>query len=151
MPPPPSRPVTCPRQAPSPKNQSGVALLESLIAILIIAFGVLGIIGLQSVSITAVSDARYRVEATALADELINQIWVDTTTANVLPAYTSNATQLPAAWLTRVAQLPGAAANPPTITAAANNVVTLTIRWKAPTANEVHQHVIVTAINRNPP
>jgi hypothetical protein len=66
-----------------------------------------------------------------------------------LPAYANDASQLPAAWLARVAQLPGAAANPPTISAAANNVVTLTIHWRAPSANEVHRHVVVTAINRN--
>jgi type IV pilus assembly protein PilV len=133
------------------QNQAGVVLLESLIAVLIIAFGILGIIGLQSVSISAVSDARYRVEATALADELINQLWVDTTNLNALPSYANNSAQLPATWLARVNQLPGASEYPPAISSAANNVVTLTIFWKVPSAAEIHRHIIVTAINRNPP
>lgn len=132
--------------------QQGVALLESLIAILIIAFGILGVIGLQAVSVSAVSDARYRIEATEFADELINQIWIDTTdVTNVLPAYVNNAAALPADWLEKVKiRLPGADAYPPTISSAANNVVTLTIRWKMPDG-VLHQHRVVTAINRNPP
>ncbi len=138
-------------QADCGHKQRGVVLLESLIAVLIIAFGILGIIGLQAVSVSAVSDARYRVEATELADELINQIWVDTADmTNVLPAYVNNANALPVAWLEKVRLLPGGATYPPIISSAANNVVTLTIRWKMPDG-VLHQHQIVTAINRNPP
>lgn len=134
---------------PPAKNQSGVVLLESLIAILLIAFGVLGIIGLQATTIAAVSDARYRVEATQLADELINQIWIETTDSNVLPGYVGDADALPSTWLAKVNRLPGASSNPPQISAAANNVITLTIRWQPPKGGG-HQHQVVTAINRNP-
>lgn len=130
------------------RQQRGVVLLEALVSILIIAFGILGIIGLQAASVASVSDARYRIEATELADELINQIWVDTSNANVLPAYASNSSSLPTAWLAKVKQLPGAADNPPTISTAANNEVTLTISWH-PAGGEVHKHRVVTAINRN--
>lgn len=51
----------------SSKSQGGVALLEVMIAILIISFGILGIIGLQANSIALTTDARYRVEASAFA------------------------------------------------------------------------------------
>lgn len=131
------------------RSQQGVALLEALIAVLLISFGVLGIIGIQAASISAISEARYRIEATALADELINQVWIDTTTANALPAYVDDAAALPEAWLNRVYELPGAADNPPTISSTTNNVITLTIRWQPPNGS-LHQHRIVTSINRNP-
>ena len=52
-------------------SQGGVALLEVMIAILIISFGILGIIGLQANSIALTTDARYRVEAGAFAERLI--------------------------------------------------------------------------------
>lgn len=138
------------------KQQSGVALLEALIAILLVAFGILGIVGVQATSVAAVADARYRVEAIQLADELISQIWVDTTPlpesgpgGNVLPAYANNASALPEDWLARVHdRLPGSEENPPLIAAVANNVITLTIRWRPPNG-DLHQHIIVTAVNRS--
>lgn len=141
------QPEVCPRLS-GPHRQGGVVLLESLVAILVIAFGILGIIGLQAASVASVSDARYRIEATELADELINQIWVDTSNANVLPSYVGGTGALPSAWLAKVNQLPGATSHPPTISTAANNLVTLTISWK-PAGGDVHKHMVVTAINRN--
>mgnify|MGYP006341420323 FL=1 len=57
--------------------QAGVALLEVLIAILIISFGILGIIGLQANSIAMMSDARYRIEASAFAERLIAEMWIN--------------------------------------------------------------------------
>lgn len=143
-------------------SQTGVALLEALVALLVIAFGVLGIVGIQAASVAAVSDARYRVEATALADELLSRIWAETSDANVLPDYATGASgaELPEDWLAKVNTLPGAADHPPSISTGTDNVVTLTIRWAPPGALDksgttetavVHQHRVVTAINRNPP
>lgn len=54
--------------------QSGFMLLEVLLAILLISFGILGLAGLQASTISAASDARYRSEASYLIDQLIAQI-----------------------------------------------------------------------------
>lgn len=46
-------------------------LLEALIGILIFSLGILGIISFQATATKMTSDARYRTEAVALADELV--------------------------------------------------------------------------------
>lgn len=46
-------------------------LLEALIGILIFSLGILGIVSFQATATKMASDARYRTEAVALADELV--------------------------------------------------------------------------------
>lgn len=58
------------------KQQSGVMLLEALIAILIFSLGVLGVVGMQVMSINASRDAKLRVDADLLANELVGQMRV---------------------------------------------------------------------------
>jgi type IV pilus assembly protein PilV len=60
------------------KNQAGVFLLEALIAILIFAFGILGIVALGTTAINAQSDAQYRTEASNYANEIVGTIWANT-------------------------------------------------------------------------
>lgn len=55
-------------------RQRGAALLESLFAVALISFGILGLVGLQATTVQAASDARYRAEASQLIDQLIGQI-----------------------------------------------------------------------------
>ncbi|PJC03819.1 MAG: prepilin-type cleavage/methylation domain-containing protein, partial [Gallionellales bacterium CG_4_9_14_0_8_um_filter_55_61] len=50
-------------------------LLEALIAFLIFAMGLLGVIGLQATAINNTLDARYRSDAAFLANQIIAQIW----------------------------------------------------------------------------
>ena len=56
-------------------RQSGAMLLEALIAILMFSLGVLGIVGLQAVSIKLAGDAKYRSDAALLAEEMLGQMW----------------------------------------------------------------------------
>jgi type IV pilus assembly protein PilV len=51
-------------------------MLEALIAILIVALGILGIVGLYARSIQNVDDSKYRGEAALLAHSLVGQMWV---------------------------------------------------------------------------
>lgn len=55
-------------------SQSGVMLLEALIAILIFSLGILGIVGLQASAVAASRDAKYRTDAALLANELVGQM-----------------------------------------------------------------------------
>jgi type IV pilus assembly protein PilV len=133
------------------KGQGGVALLEAMIAILLISFGILGIIGLQANSIAFTTDARYRVDAGALADRLVAEMWVNP--ANIA-SYTWTGVGTPnavvAPWVADVqAALPGANALPPLINVGADNVVTVTVRWQPPNGS-AHQHLIIANINQNP-
>jgi type IV pilus assembly protein PilV len=71
-------------------------LIEALIAILIFSIGVLAIVGLQASMIKNTADAKYRSEASYIAQARIGQMWADP--AN-LAAYvetdTDISTQLP--------------------------------------------------------
>lgn len=138
----------------SRKSQGGVALLEVMIAILIISFGILGIIGLQANSIAITTDARYRVEASAFAERLIAEMWLNPTSlAGYAYAGTGTVPTPLATWygdLTSGSKaLPGASTYKPTIVIGTDNLVTITIRW-APPGGTVHNHMVVANINQNP-
>jgi type IV pilus assembly protein PilV len=59
----------------SSKRQRGSFLLEALVAILIVAFGILGLVGLQARVLQQVDDAQFRSEAVFMTNALIGQMW----------------------------------------------------------------------------
>ena len=59
------------------KKQSGVFLLEALVAILIFAFGVLGMLAMSSAAVMGQTDAQVRADAASFADQLAGQIAVN--------------------------------------------------------------------------
>jgi type IV pilus assembly protein PilV len=62
----------------SPRStQRGILLLEALIAILLISFGILGLIALWANALKDVTEAKYRSDASFLANEAISQLWLD--------------------------------------------------------------------------
>lgn len=143
--------------APKIRDQQGVILLEALIGILIFSLGVLALVAMQAVSVSNVSNARYRTEASFLANEIISEIWVDrgTNYAN-MPNYvvtSGSASYAPAQnWVQKVrTQLPGSNTYPPDIAittpAAGGRQVTVTIRWKAPDALTPSNHVAVAFVS----
>ena len=72
------------------RSQRGSFLLESLIAILIVALGVLGSVGLLARSMQDVDESRNRGEAAYLANQYISQMWVsDRLTANLTTNFSS--------------------------------------------------------------
>ena len=65
-------------------KQGGVALLEALIAILVFSIGILGVIALQANMIQATGDAKFRGEASFIAQQRVGQIWADGDSAAAL-------------------------------------------------------------------
>lgn len=133
---------------PSLRNrQSGVALLEALVGILIFSIGILAIMALQAEAIRNTVEARYRNEAAYLANQVIGQMWVDQ--AN-LSAYDTGAgtNGNMTAWRTRVAdRLPGitiGGTNSPEIEVAGSQV-TITIFWKLPGSDTATRQLSVVA------
>jgi type IV pilus assembly protein PilV len=59
----------------SSNQQNGSALLESLIAILIFSFGILGMVGMQARSTQLLSDASFRSFAAQHAADLVAEMW----------------------------------------------------------------------------
>ncbi len=163
----PHRPSTKPRQL------RGFMLLEVLIALLIFALGVLGLVGLQANAVKQSGEAKFRADATLLANELIGQMWVSDRSFATLSAQFGSAAEGPAyeAWVARVnANLPNAASHAPTVVVeqidplpalvggvpgappagiTPSSRVTITLRWKAPAdpaADPPRNLVLVTEI-----
>lgn len=131
--------------------QRGVALLEALISILIMSFGILAIIGLQANAVRLSTDAKYRSDAVLAANRLIGEMQAsDRTAATLQAAYqTGGASFL--AWQASI-PLPGVATNPPTVNFGANGLITIIVSWQVPGEQDsagapvVHQHQAVTQI-----
>jgi len=77
-------------------RQGGFFLIEALIAILIFSLGVLGLVAMGGAAIAAQSDAQYRTEAAALADEIASKISLNVDRLNAGNAYPSTAASIAA-------------------------------------------------------
>jgi len=128
--------MNVPLQARSMRRQRGMSMIESLVAIVVLSFGMLGVVGLQAAALQSNKEARYQSSAVRLARELgelmrgNKNVAIATTAAanpylvtfsGTLPTTTTNcftaacASELDVAsfqvreWLSRVAaELPGA-------------------------------------------
>jgi type IV pilus assembly protein PilV len=59
------------------RRSGGFSLIEALVAITLFSMGILGMVGLQALSIKSAGDAKYRADAAYLANQIISQMWVD--------------------------------------------------------------------------
>ena len=62
--------------------QSGMALLEALIGILIFSLGIVAMVAMQAASVNTVADAQYRIEAVNAANQVLSQMWVNVDRSN---------------------------------------------------------------------
>ncbi len=130
----------------SKRKERGMVLLEALISILIFSIGILAIVGLLAIAINNTGEAKYRSDASLLANQLIAQMWVgNRTTASLSTNFSSPAGPSYVSWKNEIetnGTLPGIAANPPTVVVAQvpggaateipTTLVTITLFWKAP-------------------
>lgn len=101
-----------------PSAQQGSVLIEAMIAILIFSIGVLGIVGLQAAMIKNTSEAKYRADASYIAQQRIGMMWSG---HDNLAAYLENNTDISTL-------LPGG-----TRTTAESGVqFTVTVTWQQP-------------------
>jgi type IV pilus assembly protein PilV len=141
-------------------SQQGAMLLEALVAIVIFSMGILAIVGMQAAAVNNSAESKYRSDANLLANELLGQMWV----TNRLPATlrtnfqggegTNGAAYT--AWLgdsttegSVTKSLPGVADFPPIVRVdAVTGIVTLVVRWRAPsdTSATPHMHTVVAQI-----
>jgi type IV pilus assembly protein PilV len=107
---------------------------------------------MQATAMRATIDAKYRSEASFLANDIIGAMWVDR--ANLANYATSAGSPAscpsspPCPWIARVQTLlPQATGlNAPEITIAGQQV-TVTVRWQRPGETGVSNHVAVAQIN----
>ena len=125
-------------------SQRGSLLLEGLIGILLFSIGILAVVALQGSAVKEVTQAKYRSDASFLADQLIGQMWANRTNtatfafggAGPVPGALANWVQqvqgrLPnsGTYLPKVAVTTTAYPGPPTYTA---YQVTITLFWQTP-------------------
>lgn len=129
-------------------------LLEVLIGMVLFLIGIMGILGLQAMSMKNTTDAKYRTEASYLANQIIGQMWAN---ASNISAYAIAAnTDCPGTpttdkdrWICTVKNtLPNASgANAPTIAITGTSTVTVIIRWQKDASDPVHNHTVTTDIS----
>lgn len=157
---------TSPRQ---PKEQSGIMLLEALIAILIFSLGILAVLALQATSIKLTGDAKYRTDATLLANRLIGRMWVSNDSLADLKTHFQTGGTEYNNWLAEVSSaegLPGVVAASTGVTStlplvtvdttagATAGQVVITLFWRTPemqTDRPGHKQVVVSQIVKNVP
>lgn len=135
-------------------KQQGFTLLESLVAMLIFAVGVLGLIGLQTAVTLAQTETHSRSEAVSLAQEMVGLLWTDMAR---LDQYVTNADSSCTAtaclrWLDKVrTTLPNGDASMMAATArdlrnnAIGNHIDLTVTWQT-TRGEPRRYQTTTSI-----
>jgi type IV pilus assembly protein PilV len=156
-------------------HQSGLALLESMLAVLIISIGILAIVGMQASAVQATTDTRFRAEAAYQVDKLIGQmlINIDRTSSSTMQSSintflhnTADGTDsctfdgsaasntIVNSWITSItgsSGLPGTTTDHIQIkqdtTANAGNRLIVTVRWISPWETLCHQQVTVAYIN----
>lgn len=114
-------------------GEHGFALLEVLVSIVIFSFGVLGVLGVQASMVKHSSDAKYRSEASYIAQQRLGQMWANPANAvNYLESGTDISSQLPSG--TR------------TVTQPTPNEFLVTVTWQQP-GEVVHSFTTTARIN----
>lgn len=110
----------------SRKQESGSVLIEALVSVLIFSMGILALVGLQGAMVKNSSDAKYRSDASFIAQERLGRMWADpTNVANYIEEDTP------------IAMLPNGKR---TVTVGARRFATVTVTWEAPGMDE-HRYV----------
>lgn len=131
-------------------RQQGFALMECLFAVLIFSVGILALLSLQATSIAESGSAKYRTDASMLANRLVGEMW-SSNRATLASNFATGGASFNT-WKTDVASaLPsGDATVTVTPTAGlAGNLVTIQVTWKAPSepaAAARHNFTLLTQI-----
>lgn len=139
--------------SPSRRPARGLSLIESLVSLLIVSVGMLGLVGLQARLAQSSSDAQFRVVAAGLADRQLSMALVDPSNAACYTVPAQGAGCPPAAlvatqaWIADVQRLPSASASASLVTIAGgvpgatgtNRQLRVRIQWVGRAASDVHQ------------
>ena len=129
------------------RRNSGFALIEALVSVLLFSIGALGLLALQAAATKNAGDAALRSNASYVTNQLIAQMWVDRTNVDEYAHFTSgaacahtgtaSANAHVTSWITDgAALLPGFTAQKAQITvltpSADTREVKVTVCWQAP-------------------
>jgi type IV pilus assembly protein PilV len=112
--------------------QRGVVLIEVLVATLIFSIGILAVVGMQAGAIANVADAKYRMDASNVANQLLGSMWSHQTG---LAASSGTISELPnGSYITTVANIP----EPLDAGSIAGYATTVTVNWQPPNSTSIH-------------
>lgn len=122
------------------KDQRGMMLIEVMVAILIFSIGILAVTGLQAGAIAAVADAKYRMDASNVAERLLGLMWAN---QSAMAAGSGVVSELPNGnyTVTRVA-----IADPTDPAKPAGSAIKVTVTWQPPTATTPHTYETVASV-----
>lgn len=132
------------------RKQGGGAMLEAIVAVILLAVGLIGTVGMQARSYAAINDAGMRAEATLAADRLVGIMHNDYDNIDDY-AFRQADKKAPAAplkpWLAdTLAAIPGAGVDVVVARGATRTQVDITIAWQRRKGDEPHRHAMTTYI-----
>jgi type IV pilus assembly protein PilV len=132
-------------------TQRGAYLLEALIALLVFVFGIVGMNGVTAYAIRATNDARFRSEASNVANAMVAEMWT-TTAAQAATDFGTGGTRLTAYQNLAASLLPNALATVDLTQAGLSSqsrTVVVTITWQQPGSADTHRYVTSAQIGTN--
>lgn len=132
------------------RRQAGVALLEVMLAVLLLGIGLLGTIGLQARAYSALSDASMRAEATMATEKLLGVMNADLPNvaagSYVFDGVAAPSTAL-APWVTETQTfIPGARITVAVVGQNRRYQVDIAIRWKRKNGAADNVHSVTSYI-----
>jgi type IV pilus assembly protein PilV len=112
-------------------GQRGIVLLEGLIAMLIFSLGILAIVGLQAAVTRHATDAKYRADASFIANQSIGLMWADRKNLANYEVTDEDVAALPSG--KRSVEVTG-------------DTVKITVTWKMPGEAAAHNFTLISQI-----
>ncbi|WP_417066918.1 type IV pilus modification PilV family protein [Niveibacterium terrae] len=133
-------------------RQTGVVLLEALVAVFIFSFGILGLVGMYAASIKNSTEAKFRTDAAFLVDSLVAQMQVSDEVGRKTSFASPDGDAFKKWRDDRVyAVLPGAkitGAEPSVVFGTANSSeVTITLKWQAKNDSAIRKYVVTSILD----
>ncbi len=126
-------------------REGGFLLIEALVSILIFAFGMLALLGFQSMAINNTVHGKYRTDASYFANSIIGQMMVDrANVANYADSSSMSANRV--AWDAEVASaLPNGSTS---VSITGGSEVTVVVSWRNPDepTDEFHNYTAIAQV-----
>jgi len=134
----------------APRRQGGIALIEAIVAVVLLGIGLLGAVGMQARTMSALADTDRRAQATLAAESLLGTMAVDVANASdyaLVAGGTPSARLLP--WYNDATtnKVPGAQITIGVVPAGNRTQVTVDIKWTRKDDGPENKYHVVTFLS----